>query len=378
MQKNKWVIVVVVSVLFSFPVFSQTIKKQNQTKSYTISGKIEGLQQGKVYLSSNDSGTELLDSTLVNEGKFSFKGNIDEPTFYTLKIADMQRAQMGFFLEGGKISIKGNKDSLYKAEVTGSKSNDQWKEWGIAWRKIATQAGPMYQRLDSATQKGKVKASPEERKIFDDGMKYLNDQTGEAVIAFIAKYPQSSLGPFIIYDRFISYPNPEMQTKTFSFLGEAAKNSLYGKKITEYRRIAAKTGIGATPDFAVADVSGKMVKLSDLRGKYVLVDFWASWCVPCRKENPNVVKAYRDYNDKGFEIVGISLDTKKDLWLKAIEKDSLTWSHVSDLKGWESGVVKEFGVTEVPTNFLVDRNGKVIANNLREEPLHEKLKELFK
>lgn len=378
MLPKKILIVNVVCMLFTFSVKGQTIKKQIFSKKYTVSGKIEGLKKGKVYLSSKDNGTEVLDSAFIKKGKFIFKGNIDEPTFYTLKIADMQRAQMAFFLESGKITIKGNKDSIYSAEVTGSKSNDQWKEWGIAWRKIAAQAGPMYRRLDTATQSGKVKASPEERKIFDDGMKYLNDRTGEAVISFIKKYPESSVGPFIIFDRFISYPNPDLQAKTFSFLGEDAKNSLYGKKITEYLRIAAKTGIGATPDFAVADISGKMVKLSDLRGKYVLVDFWASWCVPCRKENPNVVKAYQTYNNKGFEIVGISLDTKKDLWLKAIEKDSLTWSHVSDLKGWESGVVKEFGVAVVPTNFLVDRNGKVIANNLREEALQEKLKELFK
>lgn len=358
--------------------FSQAIKKQNQEKEYTVSGKIEGLKHGKVYLSCTDAGALKVDSTMAEEGKFSFKGQIEEPLFYILKIADgQQRTQTGFFLESGKVTIKGHKDSLYKAEVSGSKSNDQWKEWGIAWRKIAVQAGPVYRRLDSATQKGKVKASPEDRKIFDDGMKYLNDQTGEAVVAFMTKYPQSSVGPFIIIDRFISYPDPAMLAKTFSLAGETARNSYYGKKITEYRLIAAKTGIGARPDFAVADTSGKTVKLSDLRGKYVLVDFWASWCVPCRKENPNVVKAYRDYKGKGFEIVGISLDTKKDSWLKAIEKDSLTWSHVSDLKGWESGVVKEFGVTVVPTNFLVDREGKVIANNLREEALQKKLKELF-
>ena len=208
-------------------------------------------------------------------------------------------------------------------------------------------------------------------------MKSLNDQTAVAVLGFVKKYPQSPVSPFIIIDRFINYPNKEMQEKTFSLLDDAAKNSLYGKKISEYQRIAAKTGIGATPDFAVTDTAGKILRLSDLRGKYVLVDFWASWCAPCRKENPNVVKAYQQFHDKGFEIVGVSLDTKKDAWLKAIEKDGLTWNHVSDLQGWESGIVKEFGIKVVPTSFLLDKNGKVIANNLREEALQEKLKTLF-
>jgi peroxiredoxin len=261
--------------------------------------------------------------------------------------------------------------------LTGSKSEDEWKEWSVAWNKIREQAGPMYRRLDSVTEKGKIKESVNERKIFDDGMQSLNDQTALAVTSFIKKYPESSVGPFIIYDRYIGYPNPEMAQKTFDLLGTKAKESYYGKKINNYQLIAAKTAIGSYPDFSIADTAGKILKLSDLRGKYVLVDFWASWCAPCRKENPNVVTAYQKYHDKGFEIVGVSLDTKKDAWLKAINKDGLTWYHVSDLDGWESAIVKEFGITVVPTNFLLDKNGKVVAKNLREDALHEKLEEIF-
>ncbi|MEO7046466.1 MAG: TlpA disulfide reductase family protein, partial [Ferruginibacter sp.] len=136
--------------------------------------------------------------------------------------------------------------------------------------------------------------------------------------------------------------------------------------------------IGATPDFALADTSGKIVKLSKLRGKYVLVDFWASWCAPCRRENPNVVEAYKKFHDKGLDIVGVSLDTKKDAWLKAINHDGLTWYHVSDLKGWNGHIEKEFGIKVVPTNFLLDKDGKVIAKNLRGEALQKKLEELLK
>jgi peroxiredoxin len=356
---------------------AQPTKKKINKSSFTLSGKIEGVKNEKIYLSTNDADENVLDSTYAKDGKFSFKGKITEPTFYILKIADT-RNQAALFVEPGNITLNANKDSLFKAIVKGSKSNDEWREWGKSWSRITAQAGPMYRRLDSATERGKVKASPEERKIFDDGMKSLNDQTAVAVMEFIKKHPQSSVAPFIIYDRYISFPDSAMEKKTFAMLGSQAKNSLYGKKITEYRRIAAKTGIGAMPDFTVTDTSGKLIKLSSLRGKYVLVDFWASWCAPCRKENPNVVKAYQKYHDKGFDIVGVSLDTKKDAWLKAIEKDSLTWNHVSDLKGWESGIVKEFGIKVVPTSFLLDRSGKVIANNLREEALPKKLEQLLK
>jgi len=361
-------------LLLACSVVAQTQKKQS---SFTLSGKIKGLKNEKIYLFTNDADEAVTDSTYAKDGVFSFKGKIEEPMFFTLKIAG-SRNQAGIFLQPGTISFYADKDSLGQATVKGSQSNAEWLEWSKTWRDIASQAGPMYKRLDSVTQRGKVKASAEDRKVFDDGIKYLNSLTADAVTAFIKKYPQSSVAPFIIYDRYIAYPDPEMAKSSFALLGKQAQNSLYGKKISEYQRIAAKTGIGAMPDFTVADTTGKLVKLSSFRGKYVMVDFWASWCVPCRKENPNVVKAYQKYHDKGFEIVGVSLDTKKDAWMKAIEKDSLTWSHVSDLQGWESGIVKEFGVKVVPTNFLLDRNGKVIANNLREEALHKKLEELLK
>ncbi|TDH27046.1 AhpC/TSA family protein [Segetibacter sp. 3557_3] len=343
--------------------------------TFELTGKLAGLTNEKVYLYPIES-PAALDSTNAVNGKFRFAGRLTQPLLCVLRI-NGTRSQRGIFLEPGKMMINGHKDSLQNATIKGSQSNNEYSEWSKEWTRIASQAGPMYKRLDSATNQGKVKEPESERKIFEDGMQSLNDQTTKAVEAFIKKYPQSPVGPFIIYDRYISYPNPELARSMFSMLGDKAKNSNYGKKITEYQRIAAKTGIGASPDFTVADTSGKLFKLSALRGKYVLVDFWASWCVPCRKENPNVVKAYQAFHDKGFEIVGVSLDTKKDAWKKAIEMDSLKWNHVSDLKGWESGIVKEFGITVVPTSFLVGPDGKVMANNLRAEALHKKLGELL-
>lgn len=348
-----------------------------QKKTYTVQGKISGLTTGKVYLVSDANAEEIADSAIIRNGSFVLKGTIAEPMFYMLRIAEVQRAQMAFFLEPGIITIKTHKDTLYKGIVTGSKANGEWKEWLTAWNKISMQAGPMYQRLDSVTQGGTTTASEKERQIFEDGMASLNKQTGEAVTAFVKKYPQSPVGPFIIFDRFINYPDTAMAASTFKLLGAKAKNSFYGKKITEHQRVALKTGIGASPEFAITDTAGKIINLSDLRGQYVLVDFWASWCVPCRKENPNVVNAFLKYHSRGFEIIGVSLDTDKKAWLKAIEKDELKWYHLSDLKGWEAPIVKMYGITGIPTNFLVDPSGKIIAKDLREENLLKKLQEVF-
>ena len=354
---------------------AQKLRKSIIQNKYAVSGKLEGINEGKIYLINDE--LSIRDSSLIKNGNFYFKGEIQEPMFYLLQLAGKNGGK-GFFLEPGSMTVTGNIDSFFKAEITGSKTNNQWKEWSESWSKTTAQAGPMYRRLDSANNHGKVKEPAEERKIFNDGMKLLENQTNEAVTAFIGKYPQSPVGPFIITDRYINYPNPAMEAKAFALVGNKGRQSFYGKKIMEYDRIAALTGIGTTPDFTVADTSGKMLSLSSLRGKYVLVDFWASWCAPCRKENPNVVMAYKKFHSKGFDIVGVSLDTKKEAWEKAIVKDSLNWNHVSDLKGWESGIVKEYGIKAVPTNFLVDRTGKVVAKNLREEALQIKLEELFK
>lgn len=378
MLKNKPIVITLICMLTCYVTFAQKDKNQNLKNNLILSGKLEGLKNEKIYLTTNDLDEKKLDSTFAKNGRFYFKENIKEPMLYFLRIANTN-TQLGLFLESGKITISGHKDSLSKAIVKGSRSNDELKEWYSEWtKKIQMPAGTIYRRLDSVTQRGKVKTSAEEQKIFDEGMKLLSDQTDVMVTAFIKKYSQSSVAPFIIYDRYIGFPNPEMAKKSFALLGANARNSLYGKKITDYQRIAAKTGIGATPDFSLADTSGKIFKLSDLRGKYVLVDFWASWCAPCRKENPNVVKAYNKFHDKGLDIVGVSLDTKKDAWIKAINHDGLTWDHVSDLKGWDGSIVKEFGINVVPTNFLLDKDGKVIAKNLREEVLQKKLEELLK
>ncbi|MBO9729990.1 MAG: TlpA family protein disulfide reductase [Chitinophaga sp.] len=164
-------------------------------------------------------------------------------------------------------------------------------------------------------------------------------------------------------------------SKEFPWLAEAKQ-----KKIDMERAeaIAKKTAIGVTAmDFSQNNTTGKPVKLSDYRGKYVLLDFWASWCGPCRAENPNVLDNYEKYHSKGLEILGVSLDDKKDAWLKAIKDDGLEWAHVSDLKGWKNAVAKEYNINAVPSNFLLDKEGKIIAKDLRGEELSQKLAEIF-
>lgn len=337
--------------------------------SYQINGHIEGLGDQKVYLSRSYSGKDLTDSVVAQNGVFSFKGTSPGTLIYGLRLG---KQFMSIAVQPNEqIKVEGTLSKLNEVKVTGAKEQKVWKEWGKTWGVISGRAGQLYKALDSIGEKG-------DRTAVNTEFEKLSLRLIDSVEHFVKRHPSSAISPYIITDRFVTYPNPEKAQSTYALLTAVSKNSIYGKELGNALKIGAKTGIGVKPDFTLPDKDGKPIKLSALKGKVVLVDFWASWCGPCRKENPNLVKAYSKYHDKGFEILGISLDDKKDNWLKAIDADKLTWLHASDLKGWKSDLAQEYGIRSIPMNFLVDANGKIIAKDLRGEELEKKLSTVFK
>ncbi len=366
-------------LLLALSAQAQTSRKTTAAPSdqYVINGKINGLTNEYVYLFYPQGDEYVADSVRANNGAFSFKGTIPNPALFSIALS-RRSFRLPIFMQPGTVTVAASKDSIAKGSVTGAPLDVLYKQHR---RELDAQVGNRLQAIEKKY--AAMKASPTD-KLPDSLAKQQSREVQAAFgradtlsMQFIQAHPESVVSAFLAQSYYEM--EPEKLEKIYGTLAPQGKQSYYGQRIRTYLDEQAKIGLGRTaPEFSMADTTGKPVALSSLRGKYVLVDFWASWCGPCRKENPNVVAAYQKYHDKGFEILGVSLDDKKHLWEKAINADKLTWQHVSDLKGWRNQAAGLYMVKSVPSSFLLDKDGKIIAKNLRGEDLHKKLAELLK
>jgi peroxiredoxin len=213
-------------------------------------------------------------------------------------------------------------------------------------------------------------------KSFNRRYSEIQSKTNKVFSSFVSGHPDSFISLLALSEGNFDFKELDA---LYNSLSERIKNTDMGQTIGAEIRLAKHTAIGSkAPDFAQNNDSGKSVKLSEFKGKYVLIDFWASWCGPCRRENPNVVKAYHAFKDKNFTILGVSLDESKTAWLNAVRKDGLTWTQVSDLKGWQNSAAALFGIKSIPQNFLIDPNGVIVEKNLRGETLQQVLSQVIK
>lgn len=344
--------------------------------SFTLSGKISGLDSGWVYLINRQTGSANMDSARIQQGAFTYEGKVDSPTFYLLGIEQdgQKQFRLGFFLQNGKISITGSKDSLDKAKVQGSATQDEYIAYQDGRKSLDDEENRLNESYMQFRATGNQKGMDSLMKVF----KGMDEQNKDYVRNYVKAHPSSYVSAFEVYQNFSYNPEAAELDSLYTQMNTGIQSSYYGQKIKKALDIARKTAIGqSAPEFTQNDAAGKPLSLSSLKGKYVLVDFWASWCGPCRAENPNVVKAYKKYHPKGFDILGVSLDEDKDKWLEAVKKDHLDWNQVSDLQGWKNSVAGLYGVQAIPMNFLLDKDGKIIAKGLRGEDLEEKLAALL-
>lgn len=367
----------IASVFFLFSCSTSVQKSQ-----FTVTGELKNTPDQKIYLEElyfSQKDPAVLDTAEIKNGKFSLTALAPEEGLYRLRL---EKSEAAFIFINDQPAIPFSSDlnslSLENAKFN-SPANYLLRSFMVdieKQRKELEDKASILQQYknplpsDSTYQMMQLDILDKQAKFQQNVLRYI-DTTSNAVMALF------SLG----YTRDIE---PEkIETAVGGLTKRFPANQAIATIVAQYKQLIAqnkslpKIG-GIAPDITMADTSGKAFSLSMLRGKYVLVDFWASWCGPCREENPNVVNAYQEFKNKNFTVLGVSLDKQKAEWTKAVEEDHLTWYHISDLKYWSSAAVAPYGIEGIPYNVLLDPQGKIIAMNLRGNDLQIKLSELIK
>lgn len=358
-----------------------------QNSTCFLKGKIGDIHApSKIYLFYKNVSGYQTDSVVLQHGQFEFKGIVEEPVRASLSISysghdalnDARLQTFALYLEPGIIHLS-SPDSLINAKITGSKTNAAFEKLNEALKPTDRKKAAMMEDYYARQRSGALPDTGFMRG-FNSRYNDLSDQQAQIRFQFVKDHPASFVSLDALKSAGGASPDYYVVAPLFDSFSPDIRKTLSGRLYAKDLEVMKVSSVGMiAPDFIQNTPDDKPVRLSDFKGRYVLIDFWASWCGPCRAENPDIVRAYHVYHGKGLEIIGVSLDdlSTKSAWIKAIQQDNLMWYHVSDLKGWENKVAKQYRIQSVPANFLLDKTGKIIARNLKGEVLDKKLKEIF-
>lgn len=361
---------------------------------YTIHGDAKGFADGtKVYINKQDeNGFTKIDSTVINDGLFEFKNSeTPEIDLYFMELDTTKMHMYPFVLEKGEIKFSFDKDNPQETKVTGTKNNDLMTSYNEEAFKIQKEIMDFEQQNQGKFMEAQQKGDQATMETISEQMMGLQNKYVDQNKNFIGTNKDSYISLLLLTQLAMSDALTIDEIKNYyNDLDASIKNSTKGKEFAdnlkkieeshkEHEAKQEKVAIGKkAPDFTANTPDGKAESLHANLGKVTLVDFWAAWCGPCRRENPNVVALYNKYKDQGFKVIGVSLDRDKDAWTKAIADDKLNWLQVSNLKYWDDEIAKEYAVESIPATFLLDENGTIVAKNLRGAELDAKVAELLK
>ncbi|WP_372752731.1 redoxin domain-containing protein [Labilibaculum sp.] len=340
---------------------------------YKVTGKLEGMTKGKVYLSKlQDHKLVKTDSTEVAGSSFSFEGTLESPEMYFIQL-EGQRGAIQFFLENSKITIDANVKSLKNAKIIGSVNHDLISSYNDKQLQFQLKQQKMFSEYQKAEQKGNQFQMDSIEAAFNK----LELDKLDAGEQFITLNKNTHAAAFVAYRISSPLETSEIE-KIYAMLSEKAKKSPYADLLKEKIELLKSVETGQpAPDFILNTPKGKPLSLSSFKGKVVVIDFWASWCGPCRKENPHMLELYKELHPKGVEFLGVSLDKEKKSWLKAIKDDGLIWNHVSDLKYWDCEAAKLYGITGIPATVVIDQNGNIVAKKVFGDDLKAAIENLI-